>query len=654
MEYKKNHEKLKRSESFFGIHFDFHAGEDCTNIGQNTTEDMLEYIIDTVKPDYVQCDCKGHPGYSSYPTKVANQAHGIKKDSLRSWRDVTSKRNVSLYLHYSGVWDTQAIKHNPSWARIDEKGEIDKNNTSTFGPYADELLIPQLKELCDEYDIDGVWVDGECWATSQDYGEKVIEQFKQQTGIEEIPKAYGEPNFYEFTEFCREAFRGYLRHYIDTMHLYKPGFEIASNWAFTSFMPEPVSADVDFISGDFTLQNSINSARLEARCIAKQGKPWDLMSWAFSSKWGEGCFSIKSPVQLKQEAAIVLSLGGGFQAYFQQKRDASVARWQMKLMAEVSSFCRDRQEICHRAIAVPQIALLLSGTDYYKKNERLFGTWSGILNPLQGALNSLLDSQNCVEVLMEHHMEESMNKYPLIVVPECELMDENLIERLKEYVYDGGSLLVIGVKITELFKDQLNVFFEGGVQSADERWLEYNEWMAGIKAPVQPVRAGNDVKLIGKIFKENDNIGISIPAASIRKMGKGKIAGIYFDYGERYLHAATSTARDFLKEIVTELFPEPVVTVTGSHYVDVVLNSINDKIAVNLINTAGPHTDKDVYVYDDIPHVGPLNVSICYKVAPDKVILEPGYRELDFKYTQGRITVMIDRLEIHNVIIIEP
>jgi len=62
--------RLRRSESFLGVHFDFHARDDCTEIGKNVTPEMVERIIDLVQPDFLQCDGKGHPGLASYPTKV--------------------------------------------------------------------------------------------------------------------------------------------------------------------------------------------------------------------------------------------------------------------------------------------------------------------------------------------------------------------------------------------------------------------------------------------------------------------------------------------------------------------------------------------------------------------------------------------------------
>ena len=186
-------ERLRRADSFLGIHFDFHAGYDCTEVGKNVTPEMIERIIDLVHPDYIQCDCKGHAGISSYPTKVGYPAPGFVRDQLRIWRDVTARRGVALYMHYSGVWDNEAVKHHPDWARVDEKGAIDTRLTSVFGPYTEKLLIPQLEELSDVYSVDGVRVDGECWATERDYGEKALRLFREETGITSVPRSFDDP-----------------------------------------------------------------------------------------------------------------------------------------------------------------------------------------------------------------------------------------------------------------------------------------------------------------------------------------------------------------------------------------------------------------------------------------------------------------------------
>ena len=244
-------QRLKRSESFFGVHFDFHAGKGTPNIGATTTPEMVQAIIDSLHPDFIQVDSKGHPGLTSYPTKVGNPAPGVVADSLKIWREVTARNGVALYTHYSGVWDNEAVALHPEWAVTYSDGSRSKEKTSVFGDYAAKLLIPQILEKALVYGTDGVWIDGECWATELDYSEKAKEAFKAQTGIENIPTGPGQEGWLEWRSFHQEAFRQYLRNYVDAIKSKAPNFQVASNWAFTDHMPDPVSANVNFISGDY-------------------------------------------------------------------------------------------------------------------------------------------------------------------------------------------------------------------------------------------------------------------------------------------------------------------------------------------------------------------------------------------------------------------
>jgi hypothetical protein len=141
--------KLKRADCFFGIHFDLHASEDITDAGKTLTAEMIDTFLTRVRPDFIQVDCKGHPGISSYPTKVGYHVKGFEKNPLRLWREVTEKNNVALFLHFSGVWDSKVVKEHPDWAIVKDDGERSKEKTSFFSPYLDTYMIPQLMELSD-------------------------------------------------------------------------------------------------------------------------------------------------------------------------------------------------------------------------------------------------------------------------------------------------------------------------------------------------------------------------------------------------------------------------------------------------------------------------------------------------------------------------
>src|SRR5678815_2209096 len=203
---------LTRKESFFGLHFDFHAGKTDQNIGETLTEAMIDSMLTIVNPDFIQVDSKGHPGITSFPVSVGTPATSFAKDPLRIFRDVTSKHGVALYIHYSGVFDNEAIAKHPEWARINEDGSRDPGNTSVHSAYSDQLLIPQLKEAITKYHVNGAWVDGDCWATGPDYSEASLNKYFQQTGKKPIPSSEKKIDT-AFMQFSRRSFLEYVQHY---------------------------------------------------------------------------------------------------------------------------------------------------------------------------------------------------------------------------------------------------------------------------------------------------------------------------------------------------------------------------------------------------------------------------------------------------------
>jgi hypothetical protein len=640
---------LRRSDSFLGIHFDFHAGDDCTQLGATLSEEMIQQIIDKVHPDYIQCDCKGHAGISSYPTKVGTPAPGFVRDPLRIWRDVTARNRVALYMHYSGLYDCAASRQHPEWAAVDAKGVASTDKTSVFGPYVDQVLIPQLMELRRDYGVDGVWIDGECWATGVDYSPAALAAWRRAGHTEDPPKDSKDPLWSEWLAFHREGFRNYVRHYVDRLHEFDPRFQVTSNWAFSSFMPEPVSIDLDFLSGDYAPRNSINIGRIEGRSLAPQGKAWDLMAWSFSGG-KDNDWTTKGPVQLMQEAAVVISLGGGFQAYFIERRDASVNLWQMDVMAKVAEFCRARQEFCHQAQPVPQVALLNSTAAYYRASQQVYAGCD--YQPLRGVLLYLLDGQNAVEVLSEHHLEGRMQQYPLIVLSQWDYLPPDLIGRLTDYVRRGGSLMLVGAGPAGLFQEYLGVRFEGHAQ-AGVRALEWEGYLAPVKATWAPVHAANEADVFAWTSTDVAGGAPRRPAATVTQLGKGLIGAVYFDAGSTYHSERQFMVGDMLNSLARRLFPEPIVEVKGSPHVDVTVMTKDGRMMVNLVNTAGPHANPNVYTFDHVPAVGPLEVTIRRDQRPKRVTIQPGNRTVDFRYQDGRIHLIIDRLELHDIVVIE-
>lgn len=636
--------KLSRAESFWGLHFDRHANESFNHIGATLTEGMIDSMLLMARPDYIQIDCKGHEGVSSYQTAVGKQAAGYDKDPLALFRKVTDKHNVGLYVHYSGVWDFNYARVNPSEARVKEDGTPDDRSISFWGNYADNLLIPQLKEIALKYKIDGVWIDGECWAVDPDYRPDALKEFAAETGITDIPRLPKDPGYKELLDFTRRKFVSYLDYYSKEVHKDAPDFRICSNWAYSALMPEaiPEGLQLDYLSGDYDPDDAMNTANWNSRCLAEQGKPYDLLAWSFVRHMVP-----KTAVQLCQEAAAVISMGGGCSIYFRQNDDMSPQPAAFPIMKDIADFMIPRKEFCKGIKPLPQIGLFYSEKGWKNEVDAVYRP-AGV-NGIRGVMNALLDGQQAVEVLMTHHLEKRMDEFPLIVVPEWKVMEPHIINRLKEYVKEGGNLLIIGVDATTHFYDILDV---SEIKKGYAEKLGYGPGFIDVHSPYRIVSCNSGAKEFAKIYAANDFRFSDGIAATISNYGKGKVAGVYFDMGENYLTTTSPVFRDFLSGIVAKLFPDPVIRTKGTHRLNVVPTVKNGKMLVQLVNTSGDHANRNVKGIDEIPALRNISVSILTGNRPEEIILQPENVKLDFTFSEKdkRASVLIPEIEIHNIL----
>ena len=662
----------KRRDSFWGLHFDFHAKPTDVSIGKTLKEDEIREICRELKPDFIQIDCKGHPGYTSYPSSLGNSVPNMEKDTLTLWRRVTKEEGVSLYMHYSGVYDIKYCDDHPKERTLMAGDWYHNGSTKLIGTYCDELLIPQLLELAEKYEVNGVWIDGDCWMALSDFSNETISAFEKETGIDlegNLPKSPSDKYYYEYKEFNRELFRRYLRHYVDAVHEKHPDFEICSNWAFSDHMPEKVCASVDFLSGDLNPMNSFNSARYAARALAQQnGYAWDLMSWNFRNiVGGKQGYCAKHPNQLKQEAASVISVGGAFQDYIPQNRDGSPRMWEIRNLKDVSKFVLERKDFCHRGKVVPQAALLLSTYDRARESEHLFSRTG--YEKTMGMTALLCDVGQSLEIVCEHTLFEKINEYKMIVVPELYYgLEEKTIEALLGYAKNGGNLVLVG-------KNTCSIFSSAG---APYLCKEFSEFVANeskgtedghnnaFTNKLKPYWFTIDGRCFGNLFSpceiyaKNGKYNAYVGDAPTEKMnplsvtvtfGEGTVTAVGFDIGSEYLNGTQFLQRDLMRKIADSLYVPIVRVEKANGRLEVVSLEKDGRLMLQLVNAGGAHTDASVASDDYIPPVIDITLSLSLENEPKSLILQPQGRKLMFtKETDGSFKVNIDRVDIHSVV----
>ncbi|MBQ8551674.1 MAG: hypothetical protein IJ428_02540 [Clostridia bacterium] len=635
----------KRSDSFFGLHFDFHPTADII-VGDNLRYDVIAKLLDETKPDYVQVDTKGHPGLSSYPTKVGHPAPLMMGDPLKMWRELTAERGIALYGHHSGLFDMRQAKDHPEWAVVDENGVTSDSYMSVFGEYPEKFLIPQLKELALEYKLDGAWVDGECWGTKPDYSENAQKAWAKVSGTP-IPKS-DDPDYPKYREFLRDAFKAYVANYIAEIKRAAPDFQITSNWIYSQYMPEKPDVSVDFLSGDYSPNNSVNSARIQGRYLANQGLPWDLMAWGHNSigSWLTKNRSTKETVQHCQEAAYIISQGGGFQFYnWQYGGGSTVQEWAIPTWAKVAEFVRAREPFCKGAKPLPQVGVFLSSEG--NKAEGSGATaypGTRTKNSANGLIHVALDCGYATELLETHNLDDrDISEYGAIVVAQSTWFDPETKSKLMAYAENGGSLIIASPVSARLFGFGTSDPVDKLIHISD------GESVAPMEATVSDLAAISGAKVCGTYYLDNYMGNGPYTAALSYMAGKGKVVVMGIDYGCAYSKNRTTCSKNFFKKIMADVFKKPLVTVEGSSFVELGITRRDNMIYIHLLNYAGPHDVSSIRSYNEIPKLGPLTVKISDAISPKSVTIEPVHKA--WKGNPHRIR--IESLDVHTIIAIE-
>ncbi len=639
-----------RSECFFGLHFDFHANEHTKPIGEHFSQNEFGEMLDIVRPDFVQCDTKGHPGLSSYPTKVGNP-HLIDKDILKGWREETQKRGIGLYAHYSGLFDIKAIENNPEYGAIFKDGTQSKEFVSLFSNYPQQVLIPQLKEMALDYGLDGAWIDGDEWGAQVDYSPLAVKAYKRVSGKD----AYKEDDFV-YQEFLREEFRKYVRNYVCEVKKVAPNFNITSNWFYTSQAPGETTVDLDYLSADLTPTNSVQSARLEARVLADKNMTWDLMSWGFSYP----IHHQKSVIQLEQEASVVISLGGGFQVYEEESSDGLIKDSSaIKNLAEIRDFVKAREEFCHHNIANNDVAIIHSAKAFYKDSSRLFADNNSYVKDLNGLTNIVLDNQFCLDVVGAWRINKKLlRKYKFICLSNCVALEDNVKQTLLDYASEGGNLILTGVDTFKLFQNSFNLkakeYLDGHFKISDgNNEVELDGQYAEIednKTSQQYFYKGEcDVDLKNAPMNPPPTIYFNqkMPADIKLNLGKGEIRIIPINLGGVYNQQKCYQLRNFFKNVVSAY--QTKLTITGSHYIEVNMNSKDGFDYIHLINISGPHDSVSFKSFDEIPVINNIHVEYISDKDIKAIQLVPENQMITFKKEGNKYSFDIKQIELYTI-----
>jgi hypothetical protein len=143
-------------------------------------------------------------------------------------------------------------------------------------------------------------------------------------------------------------------------------------------------------------------------------------------------------------------------------------------------------------------------------------------------------------------------------------------------------------------------------------------------------------------------------AATIMSLEKGKIAAVYGPLALAFFRGHHPGLRLFIGELLTTLFPDPMVKVEGPPTLDLALRKTpDDRLCLHLLNRSNfPVPDRYNFL-SDIPSIGPVKARLRIDAKPKAVRWLPEGQNLSWIWRDSTLEVIIPSLHIHGMLVVD-
>ena len=513
---------------------------------------------------------KDHHGDAYFSTTVGNY---YGRDLLAPLVEESHAQGMKLVAYYSVGLDSWAYEHHPEWRRADAPRSPDKPEFGKVDVQSgyQQYMLRQLEDIAAQ-PVDGWFLD-----------------------VAAFPSEFG------------NSTPQTIRTIHDTIKKHRPASLITWNGA-GSQENEALTQYSDFSSMEGWLPNDQSYV---ARNLRRLDKPFTEESPGSYRGWGG--WALKPASLLQLEGAVVSANGGALTVGLNPLPDGTVKTAEVENLRALWTFIAEREPYFLNTRSAAEVAILAPS------GQSSFST--------DGLHAALMDYQIDYAVVTP---DSNWQSYSLLIVPGEGPSIPAVLERLRQFVRGGGTLLVLGMGYVGL-EDVLGINVQGGASS------RYSVAYAALKTPALARNIPDYPVLIrGKAVPAKASTGTSLAkvvnpiaeytansfVAGWDEVGPGEVGlgsnppgketpydmvvSNRFGHG-RTLYVAGMLNQDLnasaspilakvdngalwqkqlLANMVDLLLPERLVKVTAPPGIEVVANWQGSRLIINLINHA--------------------------------------------------------------------
>ncbi|MBI2843074.1 MAG: alpha-L-fucosidase [Armatimonadetes bacterium] len=650
-------------DTYRSIHLDFHTGD---FVGEKIDRFDPERFVSTVVSANIEAItlfAKCHYGNSYYDTRCGRKHPGLKQDMLAELIPRLHKHDIRVVAYYSTCADLRAAMDHPDWAQVDPDGMLGYEGcyreVCLNSPYFDDLMLPQIREIAANYDIDGLWLDivgvgpNKCFCA---HCRRLYEE------------RYGEPLTVEsrhLDEFRLGTLQEAMESIRSAAHSCRKGLPITANGAGTvsdfgaaaTLSRRRADGLVDFSAIEACPgYGNYYYVGFQARYARTLGRPYELINSRFVHLWGE--WTAKPVEQLKYEAGVMLASGGRVTIGDQAYPDGSLDENLYRTLGEVFSYIRDREHCVRGTQAVADTAVLFS---------------DGNTNNLKGA------DAVCCQLGLQHDLVderglESLHCYKLLIVPEIESLSAASRRHIADFVRQGGLLLlsgggnvpeVSGVNLIGRSRSSLAYLPAEALPSpgipllVKSSPIELEVTSAEILMTWQLPLYGPDHEQFAIRYPSPGRISDK-PAITFSRCGDGRVVYVGADIFAAFWQTNHWWLKDVIRYCLTKLDFRPLVRVNHTLWeesflpptpLQTFLRENDAGLLLHLIPfQPGPATGGGYPAIESIVPLRDVSVEVKTGYEPSAAILEPGATMMNFRCEHPYCHFTVDTLAEHLIV----
>lgn len=418
------------------IHLDFHTSPDIEGIGKSFSKENFQMMLKKAHADSITVFAKCHHGLCYYPTTVGTMHPNLNFDLTGAMIEAAHEIGVRAPVYITAGWsDKDAVTH-PEWRVKDKDGNFHANNPRYDFSATDDTPRPDCtwidlclndsdyckhiyeitEEVCKRYkDLDGLFYDicflgipCHCEACTKG----MIEMGLNPESDQDAAKYY-EIKHIEFTDKCKAILCKYHK---DATIFFNSG-------GASTRMPQYHGCSTHFEMENLPTNlgwGGYNALPVGAKYFNNTGKSTIGMTGKFHLEWGEfGGFKTKEA--LLYEASAMATYGVGVSVGDQLHPSGEMDEQTYENIGYAYSYLEKLAPYCYGGKLCTKLGV-------YRDCDPI---------DREGISNILIENQLDYNFLQNGNFKD----FELVIFPSGSVLSDDELEKLNEYIKDGGKVL---------------------------------------------------------------------------------------------------------------------------------------------------------------------------------------------------------------------